>query len=278
MSGETITIPCRTGGIMRLRNTLLISLLIATSVLVLVHCRGRGTDTDGILEFSGLVTDAASGNPVAEALVTVNGPVRSTVSTDSAGLYSVAELSSGTYQVTASKGGYIPLTKGLELADDPDARPELNFVLSEGLAAGEWRFVLTWGEQPYDVDAHMWSGPDHIYWNDPGSDITEPFIFLDVDDRESYGPETITIKVLDSLCQYAVHNFSGTPALTSSDAHVDIYSEGALVAGYDVPTSGTGDWWYVGDLDTNGTITLQNTIGSAPPVTAPPSLVKKPVD
>jgi len=247
-------------------------------MVFLVNCQlDRPTDSGqaqtGPNNVLGLLTNAADGQPLVSAMVTVDGPVTRSVNTDAAGQYAVNELPDGTYRTTATTAGFIPLTKVVTLND---TTVSVNFVLSEGLSENEYRFVLSWASTPSDLDAHLWSGDYHIYYGSTGAAASEPFIFLDVDDRSSYGPETITIGQLSNTCQFAVHNFSGqgggdTP-LTGSDAHIDIYQGSTRIAYYDVPTSGSGVWWYVCDLNANGSITTRNVLSADPPATVSPAL------
>ena len=64
---------------------------------------------------------------------------------------------------------------------------------------GEIRMVLNWGENPHDLDSHLKTpqinGQEyHIMYSNRGSSESIPFVTLDVDDTNGYGPETITIK------------------------------------------------------------------------------------
>ncbi len=136
---------------------------------------------------------------------------------------------------------------------------------------GELRFVLTWGALPTDLDSHLWT-PDvngdeyHIYYANRMSPDSTPYAGLDVDDVTSYGPETITISELyPGTYYYSVYNYSGSPALTTSDAQITAYDEFGLIGTYDIPTSGSGRWWHVFQIDgTSGQITFVNEINSTP--------------
>jgi uncharacterized protein YfaP (DUF2135 family) len=45
----------------------------------------------------------------------------------------------------------------------------LDFVLSAMLEEGQYRVVVTWGNLPRDLDAHLWT-PDvslpHVFWGE----------------------------------------------------------------------------------------------------------------
>ena len=107
--------------------------------------------------------------------------------------------------------------------------------LSASTASSELRIVLTWGNQPAELDAHLvgplsGSGTFHVFYSDKGSVTAAPYAQLDLDDTSGYGPETITIRRLNpGKYQYAVHGFternSGTSAVlaSSSRAQVSVY-------------------------------------------------------
>ena len=85
---------------------------------------------------------------------------------------------------------------------------------------------LSWGKNPEDVDSHL-IAPDgsHIYFRNQGSLLQHPFVNLDVDNVDSYGPEIVTInKLMVGDYQYLVHNYSGTqnPGLFASPIKVEL--------------------------------------------------------
>jgi hypothetical protein len=136
-------------------------------------------------------------------------------------------------------------------------------VLSPVLNPGQFRIVLTWGAHPADLEAHL-TGPNSegcrhhcFHWN-----RTIPGATLDVDDRESYGPETITISQMDpGNYRFYVHDFTNrnsanSTALANSNATVTVYSgSGGVPLIYNTP-DGVGTVWHVFNLDgNNGAIT-----------------------
>lgn len=189
-------------------------------------------------------------------------------STDGSGNYTLSNVPTGAQTVRASAGGYTSLDQGVTVNANQTAQS--NFVLSPSLAQGEMRIVLTWGANPRDLDSHLWlpsSHPYHVYWNHKGSCSADPYTCLDVDDRQSYGPETITIKQrFGGTYRYAVYNYSNDATIIASGAHIQVYDSTGLIGDYYVPTSGDGRWWYVFDLDGNsGAITFHNTIMTSSP-------------
>lgn len=110
------------------------------------------------------------------------------------------------------------------------------------------RIVLNWGEFPADLDSHLVFPGNHVYFSQKeGSDAN-----LDVDDTDSYGPETITVERKHSgeRYVYAVHNFSHRQAiqdnsLSYSDAKVFVYVGQTLIKTYYVPKNRPGNLWTV---------------------------------
>lgn len=117
------------------------------------------------------------------------------------------------------------------------------------------RVVLTWGKTPYDLDSHMIYPGNNIYYaRQQGVDA-----LLDVDDTDSYGPETITLqkKHYGESYVYAVHDYSnqrnpGSSQLSNSEAKVFVYMGQSLVRTYYVPKNRTGNLWTVFRMTGNG--------------------------
>jgi len=125
------------------------------------------------------------------------------------------------------------------------------------------RIVLNWGAAPRDLDAHLAYGSNHIYFSSKtGSNAN-----LDVDDVDSYGPETITIEQKNDGQEYvfAVHDFSdinspNTYNLSQSSAKVFVYIGESLVRTYYVPTNMQGNLWTVFKLNASGEMVDINTM------------------
>ncbi|MCL6360154.1 tetratricopeptide repeat protein [Pectobacterium polaris] len=128
------------------------------------------------------------------------------------------------------------------------------------------RIVLTWGEKPADLDPHLIYPGNHIYFSHKkGRDAN-----LDVDDTDSFGPETITIdkKRLGESYIYAVHDYSNgdkanSLALSASSAKVFVYVGSSQVRSYSVPLNKTGNIWTVFRLNPNGDFEDINVVGEA---------------
>jgi len=101
----------------------------------------------------GTVRDATTGGSMSGATVAVNG-VQTT--SDVTGSYSVTNVVPGDHVlVTASASGYQPFSMVLAVGDNETVEQDLVLVPS-ALSAGQYRFVLTWGQDPQDLDSHLW--------------------------------------------------------------------------------------------------------------------------
>ena len=124
------------------------------------------------------------------------------------------------------------------------------------------RVVLSWGKTPRDLDSHMiFPGNNIFFRNKKGTDAE-----LDVDDTDSYGPETITLqkKHYGESYVYAVHDYSnsgypGSSELSNSEAKVFVYMGQSLVRTYYVPQNRAGNLWTVFRMTGSGDFQDINT-------------------
>ncbi len=137
------------------------------------------------------------------------------------------------------------------------------------------QFTLTWGENPGDLDSHLWTptmdgSSYHIYYASRGDSSAAPYVDLDVDDVTSYGPEHITIyDEFPGTYMYAIYHFSGSGDISTSDAEVGILESDGTVQNFSVPGAAASAnwWWHVCNIDgTTGQITPVNTISADPPL------------
>jgi hypothetical protein len=189
--------------------------------------------------------------------------------TDTSGYYTFTGVNVGTYTLEASGADFSATYQDVYVLEGGNTAPDT--LVSAELQEGQLRVVLTWGDSPSDLDSWLYlpSG-SYVSYGSRGSLTVDPFAALDVDDTSSYGPETITIaQTIAGTYQYYVHNYSGSPDITTSMAMVRVFGEAGLVHEVSVPVVGTGRYWHVFDFDgATLEITPVNTIRESGPCTA----------
>ena len=240
---------------------------------------------DGLGSASGQVIDAVTGLGLSnaelefrEGVGVKTGPIVGATTADGNGNYTMAFMASGNYTAEVRMINYATnwadvIVCGYADGDDTnDDIPDQNIVLSP-LADGNYRVLLTWGEEPLDLDAHMYTpsiggAPYHIFYRSGcrGSRDEAPYADLDIDDRNSFGPETITIAQFHpGTYTFIVHNYGAQneeEAGTLSSARVQVFSDtGDLLRTFYAPGGG-GYFWNVFSIDgTSKELTPINTVG-----------------
>jgi hypothetical protein len=228
--------------------------------------------TEDLSSLYGVVRDATTGAGISGVTVSVNGALTASAGT---GSYSVsAVIPSDHVLVTALMSGYQPFSA--VLAIDPNESVEQDIVLVPTAQYGDqYRFVLTWGQDPQDLDSHLWVplGEDtqyHVAFWDKGSLTTVPYAELDVDDVTSFGPETITLLPnYEGQYVYAVHHWYGEGTIATSGAVVQVYSGNNLTHVLNAPDAECHDnwWWWVGELNAEtGQLSLINEYHAEAPL------------
>lgn len=113
-------------------------------------------------------------------------------------------------------------------------------------------FTLSWGAEPNDLDAHLYTPSGaHVYYGSRGSLSEAPFAQLNTDDTSSYGPEITTITRLENGSYlYCVHNYSGSPGFDRSNAIVTYSDARGVIQQLAAPTSASDlRWWRVARLE-----------------------------
>lgn len=199
------------------------------------------------------------------------GDVISTTLTDENGDYSI-RLPLGNYTLVAEKMGYV--TTPINIIVQSGTTNSQNGTIMPVLSGDNFSIVLTWGRNPSDLDSHIQGelsngNAFHVYFglkNAYDNDIN--ICKLDVDDTSSYGPETITLKTSsDKAYYYYIHHYSGSGTFSTSEARVNLYQSGELIAVFNVPTNqGLDRYWNVFAID-NGKLVIKNTITNTPDIT-----------
>jgi hypothetical protein len=204
---------------------------------------------------SGTVYDSTAGGAgLAGVRVSVLHTNYSTI-TDSAGNFSV-EAPVGSARLWFDKDGYSFTDTIVEVTRGTDSGTLVSIVGYDVLTAGQYRFVLTWAENPHDIDSHLVlpGNTEEVYFGHKVA--ADSSANLDWDDLVSYGPETITIDtVKPGTYTYYVHKYSGDGDMGAvSDAVVQVFGSNGLIRTLkikDAPNASTSTqlYWRVFTFD-----------------------------
>ncbi|MCF7811232.1 carboxypeptidase-like regulatory domain-containing protein [bacterium] len=211
----------------------------------------------------GEVTDSQTGEGIYG--VTVSSDDDNSTTTNVDGVFSL-NVGEGTRTITVEKSGYFSRSESVQVGQN--ATVTLNFIIVPTLSNGEGllRFVLSWNDEPDDLDSHMETPliegqTYHVSYSETGSKLTAPYVTLDHDETDGYGPETITIhQLFTGTYKYYVHNYSEERNLAGCGAQVRIYNSAGLQHTVTVPQTGVGLYWQVCTIDGNGNVSIVNEI------------------
>ncbi|MCF7811926.1 carboxypeptidase regulatory-like domain-containing protein [bacterium] len=210
----------------------------------------RLAHSDAVGKISGVVSNAVNGLAIPDAQVSIVGE-HFTEITDTSGYYLIENIPAGFYSMNAIATGYY-ISASYVVEVHADSITTAHFALSpEFNDPGVMRIILTWGENPNDIDSHLKTPAIndeyfHIYYASIGDSLNAPFVWLDIDDIDGYGPETMTIyEAYEGDYHYYVHKYAGEGPLTASGAKASIYNSEGLQQSFDIPTSGEGIYWNV---------------------------------
>ena len=206
----------------------------------------------GGIRLHGTVVNAINNNPIPKARVDVTvGGHQETAYTGEDGRFQIADVPEGIVGVNISKTGF----ESAKLEHHVGRDGPIRAALSPILVTGQVRIILTWGEQPQDLDAHLFGpGAGASRWHLSYRQARTANATLDVDAKEGFGPETITLRAVPGTYQYMVAHPArrGTAdgsGLAASRAMVHVYYGGqGKVDRFEVPSKPRGSVWHVFDL------------------------------
>jgi hypothetical protein len=252
------------------------TLVAASQTMISTSCTGG--------DISGIIKDAVTGNAIQGVSISIRSGlnVRSgdtisgkTDTTDSNGAYTLSSMNPGSYTIQGSKDNWISTYFNVRSCTGASG---INSNLSEQLAAGAMRIVLSWeGAEDFDSHleipctagncsgsnaadkSHLWYTADYHNYTDivsSGDNVT-----LDQDNTDgsaspcgsTCGPETITISKIRSGT-YRYHVYAYDQSSSTSSRH--IADNGTVVqvfynnssTNFDVPST-VGNLWTVFDFD-----------------------------
>jgi hypothetical protein len=207
-------------------------------------------------------TDADTGRPLTDARVTIDGGGALATDVDGLAIFPMPE--DGGHTFVFQKNGYVTLRDTFDVVFG--AIIFNKFSIPTAPPIKQIKIVLDWSANPADLDLHLVkNGVYHISYHDMKKSA-DGSAWLDRDDTNGYGPETITISILDTHASYHlyIHDYTNqrntkNTKLSTSNATVRIYINNALNTKFVVPQNKIGITWNVCDI-INGVILPVNTV------------------
>jgi len=233
--------------------------------------KGMARAADAEDKMNGLIPmrfyNALDRQPIAGGSVEI--PNVGTLTTNNEGKISFRKIPDGTYTLTFSKEGFISTPIDFRVLM---GAVDFNwYSISPEIPNKDYRIVLDWAEKPADLDIHFvktgGSGAYHIsYFNMRNAE--DGNAVLDRDDRQGYGPETVTIEKIDPLAAYACYvqdytngNNAASTQMSKEGAIIRVYSQNRLLQAFRIPANATGTKWNVFKIE-RGSLIPVNTVSA----------------
>lgn len=237
-------------------------ILLVMSVFSVLHAendsvyKARIQQKIAELEFDGLlslwITDCDTGKPVQEATVDISNV--GAFKTDNNGIASFPALADGIYDFAIIHDEYVPTTEKFEVFGESIFF--YKYSVPKKVDYKCIKIIPDWGKTPKDLDAHLIKENSyHISFRDKRKS-DDKTVWLDKDDMDSFGPETITITELDtnSTYKYFVFNWtnrndSNSLSLSKSGAKVRIYADNKFLQTFKISSQKQGIKWDVFNIE-----------------------------
>lgn len=209
------------------------------------------------------ITDATNMLAISNAEVVIRqGELLIRRTTNNNGEFDAEGVPQGVITLSVSKEGFIGAEKTITVVGSISGAVA-DISMSPVLPRDGWRAVLTWGRTPVDLDSHTYFDACHVSYSNRHATCSGVSANLDVDQTHGYGPETTTLAHVNSRkIVFKVHNYSGSPGWSGSDAVVRLYNGEREVGTYHVNSHGiqNGVNWSVFQIDgSTGHVTVCST-------------------
>ena len=219
------------------------------------------------LKRSIVIRDSDTGVPIANADVDIDNTWQ--MKSNNEGKVNLPdEIQEGEFTISVKKGEeYVQTVENFTVAKgEITTAPQIS--IPKAVNFERIKIVLDWGEFPWDLDAHVVDGTNHVYFSVKKQGNLE----LDRDDVNSYGPETITILNPDKNKVYSYHVFDCSNAdnpesvrLSNSKAQVKIYLGNEFIDSFTITPNKKGISWHVFDVVKGNKIVKKNRISVMKP-------------
>ncbi|HEY6141044.1 MAG TPA: hypothetical protein VI670_25080 [Thermoanaerobaculia bacterium] len=184
-------------------------------------------------------------------VATVKSPVRTVTSEPPRPV--ILQLPGGTHHLTATAPGYCVAERNFDVREGKTTTARL--PLSPELRDNEIaRLVLSWVNEPSDLDAHFKPiggqlyGLGHVFYRhkEGTNDSGQVFARLDVDHQQQGAQETITVlNTAVGNFELLVHRYTQDGSIGRSGAVVHVYTKNCQVKMYAIPPACDENMWDV---------------------------------
>ncbi len=223
-------------------------------------------DTSGNgYNISGAVKDGMTGDNLSSSLrlYSSEGMFCDNSTTTTISAFSFSDLSSGNYVIKGSVNGYSDINEKINV--DSSYSAQNIYTIKSIYSTNRIAIILSWGDKssgaPKDIDAYLKSNTGNTInynnKNDTSGDNFSVWAYLDIDDTDYSGPETISVNTsnkqlkdnLTKICFYANIYSAGT--WSNTKAVVQYWKNGLLVEKFYAPSNSSSGykWWNVFQLD-----------------------------
>ena len=183
------------------------------------------TELDATTTFS--IRDAVTCKPVAGAAMKIGDDTLTTDALGEVKISAMNDLMDESFAYTLSKPGYMTINDKFKV--EAGVVHPTRLLMSKSISADAVRFVLSWSDEPADLDLHLIGKDFHVSYRNMRN--YKNLVILDADAEQGYGAETITVgkKNTDDVYRLLVHNFSAeVGANIDQQARVSVYINGRL--------------------------------------------------
>jgi hypothetical protein len=207
----------------------------------------------GTLTVEGYIKNAIN-NQLIKEKTTVElqvGSFKAEVST-SDGIFKFSKVPKGVGTIKAKANNFIESSKTINITGDVAKGSIADILMSPKLDENQYRVVLTWAKYPLDLDLYA-IAPNgcRAYYGNKKCNTNSGNAQLDIDVRNGFGPETITLQLGQGSGDWLffVHQYSSDGKLITSEAVLKFYGPTGLINEWTVPTTGNGRRWTVFQFD-----------------------------
>lgn len=182
-------------------------------------------ELEGNLAFS--IKDAITCKPIVGVSMVIGDSTFSSNTQGTIIIQAPSEIMDASIPITIKSNGYMTLKNNMII--EAGIVKNTLYLMSKVLSKDKVRFVLSWADEPADLDLHITGKDFHVSHKNMGN--YQNLVILDVDTDDGYGPETITVNKKNAKDTYRlfVHRYSNEHmTYIDQQVQVSVYYGGRL--------------------------------------------------